>query len=312
MKKYNIACVVVTYNRKKFLKRCLDAIASQTFKPTAVYITDNASTDGTMDSVKEWGYYECENNGILFKYVLNGKNEGGAGGFYLGMKTAYYDGNYDGLWVMDDDGEPDADCLKYLSEQLDHLDYISPAVISDEDRKSMSFFKDHISYDEFCKQADNSGLVYNWANPFNAILYSSRLVDKIGFPKREMFIWGDELNYNLRAKKAKMFPYTVIKAKHYHPVDRQKREKFSENKYVVADVPDWKLYCFLRNTTYNLRYTRFAILRAPKRALCTMKTYLTYYNRVKKDSSKNALIVDAIISGLIGRFSGLNKYMQKK
>lgn len=309
---YSIACVVVTYNRKKFLKRCLDAIVSQSFKPTAVYITDNASTDGTMDSVKEWGYYECENNGILFKYILNGKNEGGAGGFYLGMKTAHNDGDYDGLWVLDDDGEPDVDCLKYLSEHLDHLDYISPAVISDEDRKTLSFSRDHISYEEFCKRADSSGLVYNLAFPFNGVLFSSHLIDKIGFPKREMFIWGDELNYNTRALKANIIPYTVIKAKHYHPVERRKMEKISENKYVVVDIPDWKLYCSLRNTTYNLRYRKFALLRAPMMAFCTMITYLNYYNKVKKDSSKNALIVDAIISGLIGRFSGLSKYMQKK
>ena len=48
-----IACVIVTYNRKQLLKRCLDAVVAQIFKPSVVYITDNASTDGTIDSVKE-------------------------------------------------------------------------------------------------------------------------------------------------------------------------------------------------------------------------------------------------------------------
>ena len=35
-----IAGVIVTYNRKDLLKRCLDAVASQTFKPHTVFITE--------------------------------------------------------------------------------------------------------------------------------------------------------------------------------------------------------------------------------------------------------------------------------
>lgn len=307
---YKIACIVVTYNRKELLIRCLNAIASQTLKPSAVYITDNASTDGTMEHVKRAGYYECERNGIAFRYILNSKNEGGAGGFYLGMKTAYEEGGYDGLWVMDDDGEPESQCLEYLTRHLSHLDYLSPAVLSDEDHRTMSFTKAHESFEEFCKQANKEGLVYDWANPFNGILFSSRLIKKIGFPKKEMFIWGDELNYHLRAKHAGMEPYTIVKAIHYHPIDRQTHKQLGKFKSVVIGVPDWKLYCYLRNTTYNLRYTKIPLLRAPKRALCTMKTYLVYYNKVEKDHSKNFLIVEAILSGLIGRFSGMKKYMR--
>lgn len=101
-KEARVACVIVTYNRKVYLKRCLEAVERQIFQPQTVYIVDNASTDGTIDSVKEWGFYNCKRNGIVYKYVLNNKNEGGAGGFHLGMKTAFEFAYYDGfgLWMM--------------------------------------------------------------------------------------------------------------------------------------------------------------------------------------------------------------------
>jgi rhamnopyranosyl-N-acetylglucosaminyl-diphospho-decaprenol beta-1,3/1,4-galactofuranosyltransferase len=57
-----IAAVVVTYNRKNLLGECLDAILRQTRAPEAVYVIDNASTDGTCEFLKE-------------KYCLEEKNE---------------------------------------------------------------------------------------------------------------------------------------------------------------------------------------------------------------------------------------------
>ena len=42
-----IAVIVVTYNRKELLKRCLNALFQQEYLPAAIYIIDNNSCDGT-------------------------------------------------------------------------------------------------------------------------------------------------------------------------------------------------------------------------------------------------------------------------
>ena len=93
MNTYNIATVVVTYNRKAMLCDCLQAIACQTFKPKAVYIIDNASSDGTREHLVVNGYVSEDSNivyinDIKFIYVQLAENTGGAGGFYTGMKIA--------------------------------------------------------------------------------------------------------------------------------------------------------------------------------------------------------------------------------
>ena len=250
---YNIACVIVTYNRMLLVRRCIDAVSRQTFKPICVYILDNASTDGTMEAVKEWGFFNSTVYDIHFHYILNKKNEGGAGGFYHGMKYAMENGDYDALWVMDDDGEPDVHCLERLVPYLETYDYIAPIVLSDKDHSTCSFVPD-TNYEKFKERANEQGLVDGWASPMNGILFSSRLIRKIGYPKKEMFIWGDEINYHLRSISAGYTPVTVLDAIHFHPIDRVVGHKDESNKniFIITDQKDWKLYCALRNQIYNL------------------------------------------------------------
>lgn len=304
----NIACIIVTYDRKQFLKRCLDAVNVQTFKPQSVFIVDNASTDGTMNSVKEWSYYNCVNNGIVYKYILNSKNEGGAGGFYLGMKIAFEEDVYDGFWVMDDDGEPDKDCLKELVRFLGDRDYIAPIVLSDEDRNSCSFIPGK-TYGDICKMVNSSGVLENWASPFNGILYSKKLVKTIGYPKKEMFIWGDEINYQIRAENAGFQRMTNVYAIHYHPIDRQMGicNENTLNEIIFVVNQDWKLYCLLRNRAYN-RTLIFNRYRAFRKNLYMLKAYKNYFHKVLKDKTKDSLMTRACIAGTLGYFRGLDKY----
>ena len=45
----SICAVVVTFNRKKLLLHCLNALKEQTHALSHVVVIDNASTDGTVD-----------------------------------------------------------------------------------------------------------------------------------------------------------------------------------------------------------------------------------------------------------------------
>lgn len=304
MMSYRIACVIVTYNRKACLCECLEAILMQTYKPETVYIVDNASTDGTIDAVKLKGMYNQVKENISFQYVLQAKNEGGAGGFYQGIKTAS-EQSYDAVWVMDDDGHPAPDCLYNLQRHLGSHDYIAPIVISDKDQVTCSFVPG-VSYTDFSNRAVD-GLVVGWASPFNGILYSSRLIGKIGYPKKEMFIWGDETNYHYRAIQAGFVPVTDVMAKHYHPVDRQVRDLMPGGREVIVTNQDWKLYCLLRNTVYNMKFEMNELTRF-YRALKLCLKYMYYHSVIKKDKTKNELIITAVSDGLKADFTKLSRY----
>ena len=49
----NIAAVVVTYNRKALLKKCIDHILKQSAGAPDILVIDNASTDGTGGFITE-------------------------------------------------------------------------------------------------------------------------------------------------------------------------------------------------------------------------------------------------------------------
>jgi rhamnopyranosyl-N-acetylglucosaminyl-diphospho-decaprenol beta-1,3/1,4-galactofuranosyltransferase len=100
-----VAAVVVTYNRKELLARCLAALERQTHAPAAVLVVDNASTDGTPELVAAGGFADR----LPLEYLRLGRNGGGAEGFHFGVRRAL-ELDADWLWLMDDDclAEPDA------------------------------------------------------------------------------------------------------------------------------------------------------------------------------------------------------------
>ena len=54
MNKYPLVSVLIpTYNRKELLKRAINSVLNQTYKNIEIYVTDNASTDGTFEVMQE-------------------------------------------------------------------------------------------------------------------------------------------------------------------------------------------------------------------------------------------------------------------
>ena len=105
----NICCVVVTYNRKKLLLECLNALRNQTYKLSKIIVIDNHSTDGTQELLNEKGILKDK----LIEYHYQEKNLGGAGGFYEGIKTSLNE-KFDWVWIMDDDTIPTQSALEEL------------------------------------------------------------------------------------------------------------------------------------------------------------------------------------------------------
>ncbi len=95
-----IVAVVVTFNRLSLLQGLL-ARLRRTPELAEIVVVDNASTDGT-------GEWLAGQEGV--HSVTLSENRGGAGGFHEGMRVGLESGA-DLLWLMDDDGMPDDDCL---------------------------------------------------------------------------------------------------------------------------------------------------------------------------------------------------------
>lgn len=82
MVKELISIIIVNYNGKKWLKKCLDSLCAQTYKNFEIIFVDNNSEDESIDFVRS-----NFNDGRI-KIVQSEKNLGFAGGNNLGLESA--------------------------------------------------------------------------------------------------------------------------------------------------------------------------------------------------------------------------------
>lgn len=267
--KEKIAAVVVTYNRKELLKQCLNALLNQSYPLDSVIVIDNASTDGTENLIKK----EFLSNPKI-DYLKLSENTGGAGGFYEGVKRGYEKG-YDWLWLMDDDGLPEINCLENLLRYNKKGAIISPLVINIEKKDELSFVINDYKNNKMIKQLRDvkEEIYYKTGILFNGVLVSRKLIQNIGYPKKEMFIYGDETEYFYRAIKNNFTVITVTKAIHYHPKEKFHHKRILNLFYISeSSSTNGKLrtYCFIRNKVYIIKkYFKFPLLSL-------LKLYIKY------------------------------------
>ena len=68
-----ILVFVPTYNSEKYLRQCLDSVLQQTFQDWQCVISDDASTDKSVEIAKEY-----EKKDTRFKVLTHEKNVGAA------------------------------------------------------------------------------------------------------------------------------------------------------------------------------------------------------------------------------------------
>lgn len=273
----NCCGVIVTYNRKELLKENIDSCLTQTRKLDMIYIIDNNSTDGTYIFLNELGYFLKKN----IKYVKLEENIGGAGGFYTGVKNAFEDG-FDFIVLMDDDGRPfNKFCFENLLNCAEKIKTKSPKMMLNSlvmcDEKRLSFGLGEILTINDIGSQDR----INEINPFNGTLVSNELVREIGYPDKNFFIKGDEVDYRTRAKIAKAAVFTVTNSVYYHPSIPHKHKRFLFKTVKVIDESPWKEYYRARNHTYiNLKYkNHFKLLH---HYLWQIRNIILSSNRTKK------------------------------
>ncbi len=294
-----IVAVVVTFNRLEMLRRQLQRL-QELDELDEVLVVDNASTDGTgawlagQDVVAE----------------LLETNTGGAGGFSHGLRKAVERGA-DLVWLMDDDGLPEPDCLELLLER-DDLDFWGPAVLAAQDPTRLCFpirlpGGTRVVHDmASVERAAVDGLIREVVIPFNGVLVTRELVERIGYPRAEFFIWGDDVEYLWRAEAAGARIATVVAAHVLHPATDDLGTPMMFGRTTYNHSPsDLKHYCMARNNTVNLRRYR----GWPHVLMFWAKTGW-FYLLTRRRPGRLPMSARAAYAGLRGDFTGHRKYLR--
>ncbi len=255
MSSETVAVVVVTFNRADLLARMLHGLGALERVPDAVIVVDNASTDHTAQVL-----VDADNPGL--QVLSQPDNVGGAGGFHLGVAAAY-DQGFDRIWLMDDDVVPAPDCLTVL-----------------------------MASDEACLMAvreDRSGalvekaaLVFDLANPlaikpktkmvettygersamparvalanvaFEGFMVRRDVVAAIGLPDPSYFIFYDDVDYAIRARRAGWTIWALRDAVLVRQLDFDQQH----------DLAGWKGFYMYRNLfVVHFRYGENVLVR---------------------------------------------------
>jgi len=248
----NTLAVIVTYNRCELLSRCIDHMQNQTCVPDRILVINNACTDGTVAMLEQRGVH-----------FVTQENVGSAGGWHRGIQHALEHG-FDAVWLMDDDGFPGAGSLATLKNALLPGVACASSVVVQEDAPGRFVFPFPV--------LDTSGLPVIWSRPrklatvaelrlaapegtyafahfFNGALLSVAAARQVGNVNRDFFIFGEEVDYFFRLRKAGKV-ISVLDAVHYHP-------DVSQRPYTPA-----KVYYYVKNTlVLNTRYFNAVWLR---------------------------------------------------
>lgn len=240
-----ILAAIVTHNRSQLLSRCIDHIQQQTRLPDSLVVINNGSTDNTVAILAD---RQVE--------VITQDNLGSAGGWHRAISHCMEHG-FHAVWLMDDDGYPEPDALQRLEQALQPGVACASSVVVQIDRPDRAVFPFPV--------LDSAGLpvilawprklrtlaslhrhspsgTYPFAHLFNGALIASSAIRRIGNVNPEFFIFGDEVDYFFRLRKAGVV-FTVLDALHFHP-------DVSTRPYSSA-----KIYYYTRNTLIiNKRY----------------------------------------------------------
>lgn len=245
----DVVAVVVTYNRLELLKRNVACLRAQSVPLAGIVVVDNGSTDGTA------GWLDGQ-EGLD---VVHQSNVGGSGGFHTGISHAVRKGA-EWIWCMDDDVFPRKDCLERLlpytgraavgilapRRLMEGWVYTNDFLSFNLTRPFSSMYEGRLAKMQVDAPMEISGTA------FEGLFVRREVVERIGLPNKDLFIFCDDTDYCLRAVSA---GYKIL----YVPEALMDKEKFFSNDTWAERnrKKKWKRFYQIRNATYlNHHYGR--------------------------------------------------------
>ena len=274
-----LSAVILTYNNFLGLKDIIENLYHQTRNPEEIVVIDNASEDETI-KIKE-----------IFpeiKYVRVEENTGSGGGYHQGFKIGLQ--NSDFVFVTDDDVLYPSNVLEELLKGFDGIkksdDKVGAVRCAWEDYRGNE-----------PKKIEDSG----WAG----VMIKTQVINEIGLPKEDFFLYCDDIEYFLRMKKFGYSFYLLPQARYLkRPQDHKVQKKvFGKDTRVYKE--DFRLYYAFRNEIFTY------FMYNKKRVLRTL-FYFVKASLILKNTGKTLAMFEGIMDGFLGKLGKNEKFTAKR
>ena len=331
-----VCALVVTYNdRFKYLEKVIDQLLQSDIN--GIIVIDNNSS---LNSCDQLNTLEKKYSGWLKAIYLN-ENIGSAGGYFAGLQEFYRMDDYDFVWLLDDDNVPEKNALDIikkfwlnlnskdkednialLSYRNDRNIYYEAVLKNNPDmvigqkngflgfdlrtyliRKRNKLFNiqssDRLHMDENIEYGKVS------ASYYGGLFFHKKLLDGIGYPNPEFFVYMDDIEFTSRINKTGGVLYVLFKSR-INDIDEKWKDK-KENGSVlklpsINDLNADRFYYQLRNRLYFEKHywvtNRFIFQINKNVYILILKLVMLFNKKLKYKSVIKRAIKDALEDNL--------------
>lgn len=212
-----VTVVVLNYKSKEQTLKCIDSITKSNYEDVDIIVVDNNSADGLEDDIK---------NIPNVTFIQTGNNLGYTGGNNIGIKKAI-ENNADFIFVLNADAFLEKNAISALLEVVnkdENIGIVGPKILFG-DKKTIWYAggifdkanilgrhkgvdeKDHGQYDTKEETDYVTG---------GAIFIKKEVFDKVGLFDEKYFLYYEDSDFCMRAKKAGLKVVYVPQAVVYH------------------------------------------------------------------------------------------------
>ena len=195
-----ISVIVVSFNGRRFLHDCLEALSRQTYPHYEIIFVDNGSADSSVLFVRE------SYPGI--KIVELSENRGFAGGNAAGLKVA----EGDLIALLNNDARPEEKWLENLvfpMLQDPKVGICASKLLLDDGTEKINSAGDGVTTAGvgFNRGLGREAACYSSSDHVfgacaAAVLYRRKMLDEIGFLDEDFFLYDEDTDLNFRAQLA--------------------------------------------------------------------------------------------------------------
>lgn len=191
----NISIIIVNWNGRDMLKNCLDSVYRQSFKDFEVIVSDNGSTDGSVELINKMF------PGV--KLIENKKNLGFAEGNNVAIRQA--SGEY--IFTLNNDTTLEKNCLNELVKIMGsnpQIGMVAPKIIFNGNKEIDTL--GHLLYKSLlprdCKTEENVDKVVSACA--GAALYKKEALEDVRLGEdyfdSDFFLYAEDLDLGLRLR----------------------------------------------------------------------------------------------------------------
>lgn len=280
---HGVCAVVVTYNRRDLLARCLDHLEQQSRPPDRILVVDNATTDGTAEMLAARGGVE------VMRLAMN---LGGAGGFERGLERAHADG-YEWMWLLDDDTFAEERCLEALLDgvaRAPRRPSVMTSVVRWRDSSLHPMNRPWLRLVPRGRYAEavGAGLAPIRAATFVSTMVHRDAVARHGLPPGHYFVWLDDIQYTAR----------ILREGDGYMVPESTAHHWTPKAYDTVTDTRERFYLKVRNQLWLLRGTSFRGLERIGYAKAWLAAIGAYLRRSDDRPRALATVLKGVRDGL--------------